>query len=225
GLVDAELFGTARNYPNAGSPERPGLVGQADGSTLFLDEIGELPPPLQAHLLRLLDHGGEYQRLGEPQSRTADLRVVAATNRPIDSLKHDFAARFPARLRVPGLGERREDIPLLARHQLRLLVEGNPLLRARFSDAAGPRIDPALVEALLLHRFRHHLRELERLLWLSASTSRGDFVELTDEVRAELRAGPAAVSPGSMDAAAVQAALEAAEGNVTSAAKALGLKN
>src|SRR5262249_52468475 len=133
--------------------------------------------------------------------------------------------RFPARLRVPGLGERREDIPLLARHQLRLLLDDNPRLRARFSDAAAPRVDPALIEALLLHRYTHHLREMERLLWLSPSTSRGDFVELTDEVRAELRAAPAAAPPASIDAAAVQSALEAAEGNVTAAAKVLGLKN
>jgi hypothetical protein len=79
GLVDAELFGTARNYPNVGAPERPGLIGEADGSTLFLDEIGELPAALQAHLLRVLDAGGAYQRLGDARPRRADLRVVAAT--------------------------------------------------------------------------------------------------------------------------------------------------
>jgi hypothetical protein len=61
---DSELFGNLRNYPNSGTPERPGLIGQADGSTLLFDEFAELPPSLQAHLLRVLD-GGEYQRLGE----------------------------------------------------------------------------------------------------------------------------------------------------------------
>src|SRR5262249_46286359 len=79
-LIDAELFGHARDYPNAGMPERAGLVGEADGGTLFLDEIGELPEARQAHLLRLLD-GGEYQRLGDPRVRRADVRFIAATNR------------------------------------------------------------------------------------------------------------------------------------------------
>ena len=88
GIIDAELFGSAANYPNAGMPERPGLVGEADGSTLFLDEIGELPTELQTHLLRLLD-GGDYQRLGDARRRTANLRVVAATNRPMGQLKPD----------------------------------------------------------------------------------------------------------------------------------------
>ncbi len=69
GLVDAELFGTVRGYPHAGSPERRGVIGEADGGTLFLDEIGELRHDLQAHLLRVLDHGGEYQRLGDARTR------------------------------------------------------------------------------------------------------------------------------------------------------------
>jgi two-component system nitrogen regulation response regulator GlnG/two-component system response regulator HydG len=226
GLVDAELFGTARNYPNAGSQERPGLVGEADGSTLFLDEIGELPPPLQAHLLRLLDRGGEYQRLGESRVRTADLRVVAATNRAPESLKHDFLARFQARLHVPGLAERREDIPLLARHLIGRTLEQNPSLRTRLVDPGGePRVDPALAEALLLHPFTHHLRELERLLWVAASTSRSDFLELTSEVAAELRQRSPVGGAEPLDAAAIRKALAAAQGSVTAAARALGLKN
>ena len=74
-LIDAELFGNVGNYPNPGMQDRPGLIGEADGSTLFLDEIGELPPPLQARLLRVLDSEGEYSRLGEARSRKADIRL------------------------------------------------------------------------------------------------------------------------------------------------------
>ncbi len=101
GLLDAELFGNLRNYPNPGTLERPGLIGQANGSTLLLDEFAELPPSLQAHLLRVLD-GGEYQRLGEAVSRRSDFRLVAATNRPevISSTTcwrgSRSASRFPA---------------------------------------------------------------------------------------------------------------------------------
>ncbi|NUQ12126.1 MAG: sigma 54-interacting transcriptional regulator [Gemmatimonadaceae bacterium] len=102
-LIDSELFGSAKSYPNVGSPERPGLLGEVDGGTLFLDEIGELPERLQVHLLRVLDGGGEYQRLGEPFMRRANFRLVAATNRPAEALKPDFLARFKVQVEVPGL--------------------------------------------------------------------------------------------------------------------------
>jgi hypothetical protein len=101
-LLDAELFGHARDYPNAGMPARNGLIGEADGGTVFLDEIGELPHDAQAHLLRVMDRG-EYQRLGEARPRRARVRVIAATNRDPEALKHDLLARFPIRIRVPGL--------------------------------------------------------------------------------------------------------------------------
>ncbi len=81
GLIDAELFGNIKDYPNSGMRDRKGLIGEADGSTLFLDEIGELPGEMQAHLLRVLDGEGSYQRLGEDRPRQADIRLIAATNR------------------------------------------------------------------------------------------------------------------------------------------------
>ncbi len=71
-LVDAELFGNMKNYPNPGTPEREGLIGAADGGTLFLDEFAELPAGAQAHFLRALDQG-EYQRLGETTMRSGAL--------------------------------------------------------------------------------------------------------------------------------------------------------
>jgi DNA-binding NtrC family response regulator len=250
GLVDAELFGTAKGYPNAGTPERPGLIAEADGGTLFLDEIGELPPPLQAHLLRVLDRGGEYQRLGESRPRRSNLRVVAATNRPLEALKHDFAARFALRVEMPGLAPRREDIPLLLSHLLTRVAEGNPAVAGRFFERRGdalaePRVDPRLVEALLRHRYTHHLRELERLMWLGLSTSTGPFVALTPQLAAELRLGgsddgtdrsgshpaeAAAEQDAGHDAsqlgrAEIETALARAKGSVTAAARLLGLKN
>jgi two-component system nitrogen regulation response regulator GlnG/two-component system response regulator HydG len=231
GLVDAELFGNVRNYPQSGTPERPGLVGEADGSTLFLDELAELPQALQAHLLRLLDPGGEYQRLGDARPRRADLRLVAATNRPLDALKHDLLARFASRIEVPPLQARREDVPLLARHLLLRFARDVADVRARLCDERDgepePRIDPKLVEALLAHEFTHHLRELERLLWLAVTTTREPFVALTSEVQAELRMRPeaAAGAEPEPDADAVREALAHAGGSVTRAARALGLKN
>ncbi|WP_437969326.1 sigma 54-interacting transcriptional regulator [Sorangium sp. So ce260] len=251
GLVDAELFGTARGYPNAGSPERPGLIGEADGGTLFLDEIGELPPHLQAHLLRVLDRDGEYQRLGESRVRRSDLRVIAATNRPVESLKHDFVARFLISVSVPGLPDRREDIPLLLRHLLAAAARESPDLTERFFERRGdrlaePRIAPALIEALLRHPYTHHLRELERLMWIALGSSHDNFLALTPDLCAVLRpdAGDPKTDPragprtdpgksnpphpsdsGSLGRAEIEAALAEAQGSVTTAARILGLKN
>jgi two-component system nitrogen regulation response regulator GlnG/two-component system response regulator HydG len=116
-LIDAELFGNCKNYPNPGMADRPGLIGEASGSSLFLDEIAELTQGSQAHLLRVLDHG-EYQRLGEATSRRADVRLIAATNRP-SLLKADLLARLRLRIVVVDLEGRKEDIPLLVRHMIR----------------------------------------------------------------------------------------------------------
>jgi hypothetical protein len=176
GLVDAELFGNVRNYPNPGTPERRGLIGEVHGGTLFLDEIGEMRHDLQAHLLRVLDRGGEYQRLGEAQTHHSDFRLVAATNRPIASLKHDLAARFTLRVPVPGLGERREDIPLLVRHLLASAAREHPGVDKRYFEKRGRRVEsaalePVLLDALMRHDYTHHTRELNQLLWVALTSA------------------------------------------------------
>ncbi len=249
GLIDAELFGNVRGYPNPGMAERAGLVGEADGSTLFLDEIGELSPTLQAHLLRLLDRDGEYQRLGDPRARRADLRVVAATNRAPAQLKHDVAARLMLRVEVPGLEARREDVPLLLDQILATITTHDPALVARFRVADAPprfRVAGALVDALVRHPYRTHVRELERLVWGAVAESPGDTVGLgpatvaalaaaaadatlgsADDVAAESDAAVAAPDDETVDpgADAIRAALARAGGSVTAAARALGLRN
>jgi two-component system, NtrC family, response regulator HydG len=190
-LIDAELFGNVANYPNPGMPERPGLIGQADRSTLFLDEIGELPSELQAHLLRVLD-SGEYQRLGDARPRVSDFRLVAATNRPVSDLKEDLAARLMMRIELPGLGDRLEDVPLLARHIVGRIASRDPQIGERFlhgwNGRSGElRIAPELVRALVLQDYTAHVRELEALLWRSMQSSRSATLELTAEVRSQLR--------------------------------------
>lgn len=230
-LIDAELFGHAKNYPQSGMPERAGLVGEADGGTLFLDEIAELPPALQAHLLRLLDDG-EYQRLGEALVRRSDLRVLAATNRMRESLKHDFAARLKVSLQVPGLGDRLEDLPLLIRHLVQRMAEGDAEVR-RFvrGEGAGQHvaIDPRLVDRLLRHRWALHVRELEALLWASIASTRGDVLCATDEVEARLDLSVTEAEPGidptSLTAERVREALRAAGGNQSKAFRELGLRS
>ncbi len=193
GLLDAELFGNERNYPHHGMPERPGLIGEAHRGTLFLDEIGELPEALQAHLLRVLD-AGEYHRLGSAATRRADVRLVAATNRPLASLKHDLVARLLLRVNTPGLDERRDDVPLLIDALLARLTTADPALRQEFYEGDTPRLDPALVDALLTHAYATHLRELDALLVLAMATSRHGTLELTAAVRERLASAPSPAS-------------------------------
>jgi two-component system nitrogen regulation response regulator GlnG/two-component system response regulator HydG len=209
-LMEAELFGQISGYPNAGAPARRGLFGAADGGTLFLDEIAELVEAQQSNLLRVLD-SGEYQRLGEDRLRRSDVRVVGATNRPLQALKADVQARFPERLLVPGLNARRADIPLLIRHILRRLAKPGSALRC----------SPALVDALVRHRYTLNFRELERLLRLALKDTAADgTLRLSDAIRTELDF-PAACEP---DTDRIRDVL-AASGSVTEAARRLGLPN
>ena len=226
-LIDAELFGNLRNYPNAGMPERPGLLGEADGSSLFLDEIGELPPQLQAHLLRVMDHG-EYQRLGEPTVRVANLRIIAATNRDPGELKHDFLARFPHRITIPGLHQRPEDVPLLARHLLRKIARSDRALVAHLIRDGEPRLSPELVSALVGYNFRTHVRELSELLWRALDRSTGSVVEPPPQLVAVSRPRPIPESTphtGALTRAQVEAVMERCGGVKEVAWRELGLRN
>jgi len=193
GILDAELFGNLRDYPNPGMAARPGVVGEADGSTLFLDEIGETSHAMQAHLLRVLD-SGEYQRLGESRRRRSRFRLIGATNRPVDALKHDFLARLTQRIEVPGLDQRREDIPLVARHLLLRMATEHPHL---FPDGA-PRPRSRLLYALVTRPYTTHVREVQRLLWeaLDAWSGEGGGPYLDLPPSAEVRtASRAAAHP------------------------------
>lgn len=228
GVLDAELFGHAKNFPQAGMSERRGLFGEAEGGVLFLDELGEISAQMQAHLLRVLD-AGEYQRLGDNQPRVADVRVVAATNRPLDQLKSDVVARFKLRLSVPPLDERREDIPALARHLVRRICASSSELRERLLDRHGePRLDPALVEALVLHDYATEVRELESLLLLAVAKSRSDHLALGEDLSARLKLTverPSAGDARELDKTTIEQALSRAKGSVTQAARELGLRD
>ncbi|MFM7203260.1 MAG: sigma-54-dependent transcriptional regulator [Myxococcota bacterium] len=189
-LIDAELFGNLKNYPNVGMQERPGLLGQADGGTLFLDELGELPKAAQTHLLRVLD-AGEYQRLGEATTRRARVRFLGATHQPTSVLREDFAARFDWTLEVPGLNERREDIPLLVRELFRRQAQQNPELARRYCENGAPfgmpRVSPQLMSALVMHLYTTHVRELAGLLRRVVRDSGTlPYLELTAVLRREL---------------------------------------
>jgi DNA-binding NtrC family response regulator len=191
-LLDAELFGCAKNFPNTGTPEREGLVAAASGGHLMLDEIGELLAGHQAHLLRVLDSGGKYHRLGETRERVSNFRLIGATNRDPARLKHDFLARFAYRIVVPGLNDRRSDIPFLVSELIRRAAQSSfevvrPFLED--GDPERPHIRAKLMDRLLRHNYTEHTRELARLLHLAMSTSRGRVLDLTPEVEQALEGG------------------------------------
>lgn len=225
GLIDAELFGHAKNYPNAGMNERPGLIGEADGGTLFLDELAELPSELQSHLLRVLDEGGEYQRLGDSATRRSRFVLVGATNRDPSALKHDLLARFVVQLRLPALRDHLDDLPLLAGHLMRRARAKSPELVDRFfadvDGASHPRIHPRLLCALLDHGFDGNVRELDALLWQAMSESSGNSVLGSEELLRRLRSS--AEPPAELSAGQVKEELARQDGNITATARALRL--
>ena len=201
GLIDAELFGNVKGYPNPGMLERPGLIGAAHGGTLFLDEIGELPMSLQANLLRVLDEGGEYHRLGGPVAMRSSFRLIGATNRDPGELKHDLSARLVLRLDLPDLADRREDIPLLARHLIRRAAARSPAAVKRFFAPGSdePRLKASLVEHILRCRYPTNVRDLDALLWRAMSESEGEAIGWRGGSSSDRISNPGAVDAPSND--------------------------
>ncbi len=152
GVFEAELFGCAKNFPNAGTPERKGLVGEANGGTLMLDEIGTITQSAQAKLLTFLD-AGSYYRVGETQARKADVIVIGATNTKVSDLKNDLGPRFGLKVEVPPLRDRVEDIPLIVRHLVLRMAEKSSDAARFVQDIKGGRYDRVSM---------HFMRELVR---------------------------------------------------------------
>ena len=160
-LLEAELFGHARGSFTGALADRPGLFEEADGGTLVLDEVGELSPRAQAKLLRVLQEG-EVRRVGENVTRRVDVRVVAASNRPLESevaagrFRRDLFYRLNViRLAVPPLRDRIEDVPLLAGHFWAQAV-------ARTGSRAT--LSPATLAALARHDWPGNVRELQNVM-------------------------------------------------------------
>jgi DNA-binding NtrC family response regulator len=229
GLIDAELFGNVRNYPNPGAPERPGLIGSAHTGMLLLDEIGELSVELQSHLLRVLDARGEYQRLGESNTRRSDFLFIAATNREPDELRHDLLTRLALRIQVPELADRVEDIPLMVRHIVLEAARVSPTLAGRYLESLddgqlGVRIEPELIEWMLRASYPGNMRELAALVWHAMSQSPDDVIVQPPDL-----GQPSAPSPATRNSEPsddeITAALAASGGSVARAATLLQLSS
>jgi DNA-binding NtrC family response regulator len=161
-LVESELFGHTRGAFTGAVKDRGGLFEAAHGGTLFLDEIGDLGPLAQAKVLRALENG-EVMRVGGTRSTHVDVRVVAATNRPLDDMVADgrFREDLLYRLKVislalPPLRDRKDDIPLLANHFLHVFAERHRLpARAIGEDAR---------ELLMSYDWPGNVRELRNVI-------------------------------------------------------------
>jgi NtrC-family two-component system response regulator AlgB len=174
-LLESELFGHARGAFTGATETTFGRVAQAEGGTLFLDEIGELPPPLQPKLLRFLqDH--EYERVGDPVTRHADVRIVAATNRDLGAqveaghFREDLFYRlnvFP--LDVPPLRRRTEDVVPLASA---FLVQF-----ARRYGRRAARLGAGATASLLAHDWPGNVRELENAIERAVILSHGEELD------------------------------------------------
>ncbi len=186
GLLESELFGHERGAFTGAEAARAGRFEMADGGTIFLDEIANLTPDLQAKLLRALQER-TIQRLGAVRPVAWRARVVAATNAGIrervaqGQFREDLLYRLAGvELRVPPLRERREDIPALVDHFL-----------ARWAAQKGPlAFSPAALAALSAWSWPGNVRELEHAVNRAGALARGPVIE-AEEVVADLRPGPA----------------------------------
>ncbi len=186
-LLESELFGHERGAFTGAQSLRRGRFEQAEGGTLFLDEIGDMPAELQTRLLRVLSDGTFY-RVGGHQSIRANVRVIAATNQDLETrvreslFREDLYHRLNViRLRLPSLRERREDIPLLARH---FLVKS-----ARELGVEGKRLSDSAMTYLSARDLAGNVRQLENIChWLTVMSPTqvieiGDFPpELREDV-------------------------------------------
>ncbi len=232
-LIESELFGHRRGAFSGALKDHPGLFVAAHRGTLMLDEIGELPTGAQAKLLRVLQDG-DVRAVGGLDSRTVDVRVIAATNRSIrdlraGALRQDLFFRLSVLvIEVPPLRDRIEDIPRLVEHFL-----------ARHRDSGALRLRGLAPDALdLLTRYAYpgNVRELENLVHNLCATLPADRTEiLAGDVRGWLRRQGATVpaAPGlpadlplnlrDLEAHALRLALQQAGGNKSRAAQLLGI--
>jgi len=185
-LLESELFGYERGAFTGAVDRKQGLFEAADGGTLFLDEIGEMPIELQAKLLRVLQEG-EVRRLGSTVGHKVDVRIVAATNRPLRALVRagGFREDLYYRLNVvptelPPLRERRQDIPLLVSAFLSRMAKrhGKP----------EPRLSPEAMDCVLRYDFPGNIRELENTIERAVVLAHDSLITLGDlpgEMRGE----------------------------------------
>lgn len=227
-LLESELFGYVRGAFTGATQDKIGLFEHASGGTVFLDEIGELSLPAQAKLLRVLQQK-EVQRVGSPATRAVDVRVIGATNRQLRAMVADGQFREDLYYRLsmveiplPGLLERKEDLPLLQKHFV-----------SKFATQYGKKINGITRRAqrrMATYAWPGNVRELENVIGNAAMMTEGNTIDLGDlpEPLRGLSANNTAVDDATLSMEEVQTrhvlhVLERVGGNKTRAAEILGI--
>ena len=229
-LLESELFGHEKGAFTGADRQRAGRFEMAGGGTLFLDEIGDLPQPLQVKLLRVLQER-TFERVGGDRTLAADARIVAATHRDLEqmvadgSFRQDLYYRLDVvNIRLPALRERRADIPALIEH-----------FRHKAASQYGKSVNAISREAmdlLVKHDYPGNVRELENLVTRMIVLARGPVATLVDlpggtgdqdKRRLDDFRGDLPRFVEEIEMRVVREALDAAEGNQSQAARAVGL--
>ncbi len=225
-LLESELFGHEKGSFTGADKAKAGLVEVAEGGTLFIDEIAEMGGGLQAKLLRVLEDG-HYRRVGSTEERNADVRIVAATNKPLETeikagrFREDLLYRLNVvTIELPPLSARRQDIPELVQH----------FLSTRQIGPATFRVQPEAMNALARYDWPGNVRELANVLERAQILAEENLITLDDlpEGLVESGAEPAAAAADSrhlreVERRHVQEILKEEKGNKVHAAKALGI--
>jgi two-component system response regulator AtoC len=232
-LLESELFGHEKGAFTGATTQRKGIFEAADGGTLFLDEIGETSPSTQVKLLRVLQDG-ELQRVGGSDTLKVDVRVIAATNRNLPELAGDGRFRqdlfyrlnvFP--ILLPSLRERTEDIPLLVSH---FIAKNQGRLNKEIKGVTSQAM-----ALLIAHPWPGNVRELENVIQRTMVIAKGELLDapgLPAEIRGKVNESKTAPkdfkemareSAKIMAKSAILDALSKTGGNITRAAKVLGI--
>lgn len=220
-LFEREFFGHLKGSFSGAHADAPGYLDMADGGTLFLDEVGELTIGMQAKLLRAIEGGG-YRALGSTETNSADLRIISASNTPLEErvnsghMRNDFFYRIQViQIQLPPLRQRKQDIPLLVEHFLRLIK----------SPAGMDRIPGPLMDTLIEYDWPGNVRELRNVLQRYVTLGHLEFLSPRSQI-----ASPAL--PAEMDLRTathqlehrlITEALHRTGGNKTKAASLLGI--
>jgi len=238
-LLESELFGHEKGAFTGAHQRRIGRFEEANGGTIFLDEISEIPPSTQVKLLRVISEERAFERVGGNQTLRADVRLIAATNKNLEALVREgkfrddlFFRLNVVRITMPPLRDRKDDIPLLVRAFLRHFCQANQ----------KPLVDltPDAMDALLTYNWPGNVRELRTAIEHGVVMATGQQITLRDLPMAVRQAAtaqlPGGVSPTvafgqktspldlhETERRLIAQALAATNGNVTAAAKKLGI--
>ncbi len=224
GLFESELFGHVRGAFTDAKTDRVGRFELADGSTLFLDEIANVPLGQQAKLLRVIETG-QFEAVGSSRTKHVSVRMVSATNADIQAevqagrFRQDLLFRLNTiEIRIPPLRDRREDIPVLASY---FLQQHSKRYRKPIST-----FDPSAMQTLLKYSWPGNIRELDHAIERAVLLAHADRLRVEDlglQAQKETPRGVEEMSLEEVEAFLIKKALDRYNGNVSQAAKALGL--